>query len=65
MTKPRPAAAVGGYTVATRFARVYLLDQLPGSDPGMTTSEARELAAALTKAADVADRTLRRTPGRA
>jgi hypothetical protein len=60
MTSPRPDATIGGYSVASRYGRVYLVDQLPGTDPGMTTTEARQLATALVKAADAAERRVRR-----
>jgi hypothetical protein len=59
MTRPRPDVEAGGYVVAARFARVYLTDQSPGSDPGMTVAEARALARALHEAADRAERMVR------
>jgi hypothetical protein len=58
MTRPRPSAEAGGYTVTARLGRVFLVDQQPGSDPGMTTAEAEALAAALVAAAGKAGRTL-------
>ncbi|HEV8276808.1 MAG TPA: hypothetical protein VGQ26_14090 [Streptosporangiaceae bacterium] len=60
MTRPRPDVEVGGYTVTARLGRVYLVDQQPDSDPGMTAEQARALAAALTAAAGKADRLARR-----
>jgi hypothetical protein len=59
MTRPRPDVDVAGYSVAARFARVYLVNQFPGSDPGMTCTEARVLARALLEAADRAERMVR------
>jgi hypothetical protein len=59
VTRPRPDAEAGGYTVAARFARVYLTDRYPSGDPGMTVAEARALARALHEAADRAERMVR------
>jgi len=60
VTRPRPDATVAGYSIGTKYARVYLVDQFPASDPGMTTAEARALAAALIEAASKAERAPRR-----
>jgi hypothetical protein len=59
MTRPRPDVEAGGYTVSARFARVYIVDRYPGSDPGMTVAEARALAQALLEAAGRAERMVR------
>jgi hypothetical protein len=56
VTKPRPDATIGGYTLRVRYGRVYLVDQHPDTDPGMTTTEARALADALADAADKVER---------
>jgi hypothetical protein len=56
MIRPRPDVEIGGYSVTARLGRVYLIDQQPDADPGMTADQARVLAAALTAAAGKADR---------
>jgi hypothetical protein len=45
-----------GFTVTVRGARIFLVDQEPTSDPGMSHHEAKELAQRLLHAAAAAER---------
>jgi hypothetical protein len=60
MTRRRPWATVGGYSVTGRHGRVYLVDQFPDADLGMMPAEARALAEALIAAARRAEQQVRR-----
>jgi hypothetical protein len=48
--RPDPAT-VGGWSVTVRAGRVFLVDQAPDRDPGMSAREALALAEALVAAA--------------
>ena len=49
-------ATTAGFTVTVRGRRVYLVDQEPTSDPGISPHEAREIAQRLLHAAAAAER---------
>ena len=57
-------ATTAGFTVTVRAGRIYLVDQEPTSDPGMSHHEAKELAQRLLHAAAAAERAGQQPPQR-
>jgi hypothetical protein len=64
MTRAGDRATTAGFTVTVRGRRIYLVDQDPDSDPGISRHEARELAQRLLCAAAAAERAERGDPPR-